>query len=91
MSAITDALRAIAANPDDLTQLPHLIAQIDAIEAKEYDYQTRIKSLQDTNYAYLQQIPSKGNEPPKVPEPEPEATLQDARDVFISLMGGNQS
>lgn len=89
MSAITDALRAIAANPDDLTQLPHLIAQVDAIEAKEFDYQTRIKSLQDTNYAYLQQIPSKGNEPPAPPEPPAEVTLNDARDTIIALMGGN--
>ena len=90
MSAITDALRAIIANPDDLSQLPQLIAQVDAIEAKEFDYQTRIKSLQDANYAYLQQIPIKGNEPPKQPEPPAEVTLNDARDTIISLMGGNQ-
>ena len=36
MSALTDALQAIAANPDDLTQLPHLIAQVAAIEEKEF-------------------------------------------------------
>ena len=42
MSALTDALQAIAANPDDLTQLPHLIAQVAAIEEKEFEYQTRI-------------------------------------------------
>ena len=90
MSALTDALQAIAANPDDLTQLPHLIAQVSAIEAKEYEYQTRIKSLQDTNFAYLQQIPMTGNEPPKTPEPPAEVTLNDARDTIIALMGGNK-
>ena len=68
MSALTDALQAIAANPDDLTQLPHLIAQVAAIEDKEFEYQTRIKTLQDTNFAYLQQIPMVGNEPPAGPE-----------------------
>lgn len=90
MSALTDALRAIAANPDDLTNLPHLISQIDVMEARETDYQTRIKSLQDTNYAYLQQIPMAGNEPQKAPEKAPEVTLNDARDTIIALMGGNQ-
>lgn len=89
MSAITDALRAIAANPDDLTSLPHLISQIDVMEARETDYQTRIKSLQDTNYAYLQQIPMTGNEPPAPPEPPAEVTLNDARDTIIALIGGN--
>lgn len=90
MSALTDALQAIAANPDDLTQLPHLIAQVAAIEEKEFDYQTRIKTLQDTNFAYLQQIPMTGNEPPAGPEKPDEVTLQDARDTIIALMGGNQ-
>lgn len=89
MSALTDALQAIAANPDDLTQLPHLIAQVAAIEDKEFEYQTRIKTLQDTNFAYLQQIPIAGNEPPKGPEQPAEVTLQDARDTIIALMGGN--
>ena len=42
MSALTDALQAIAANPDDLSQLPHLIAQVSAIEERETEYQTRI-------------------------------------------------
>ena len=90
MSTLTDALQAIAANPDDLTQLPHLIAQVAAIEEKEFEYQTRIKTLQDTNFAYLQQIPITGNEPPKAPEQPAEVTLQDARDTIIALMGGNQ-
>lgn len=90
MSALTDALQAIAANPDDLTQLPHLIAQVAAIEEKEFEYQTRIKTLQDTNFAYLQQIPMTGNEPPAGPEKPAEVTLQDARDTIIALMGGNQ-
>lgn len=90
MSALTDALQAIAANPDDLSQLPHLIAQVSAIEERETEYQTRIKALQDTNFAYLQQIPIAGNEPPKGPEQPAEVTLQDARDTIIALMGGNQ-
>ena len=90
MSALTDALQAIAANPDDLTQLPHLIAQVAAIEEKEFEYQTRIKTLQDTNFAYLQQIPKVGNEPPAGTEKPAEVTLQDARDTIIALMGGNQ-
>ena len=51
MSALTDALQSIAANPDDLSQLPHLIAQVSAIEERETEYQTRIKALQDTNFA----------------------------------------
>ncbi len=89
MSALTDALQAIAANPDDLTQLPHLIAQVAAIEDKEFEYQTRIKTLQDTNFAYLQQIPMAGNEPSPGPEKPAEVTLQDARDTIIALMGGN--
>ena len=90
MSALTDALQAIAANPDDLTQLPHLIAQVAAIEEKEFEYQTRIKKLQDTNFAYLQQIPMTGNEPPAGTEKPAEVTLQDARDTIIALMGGNK-
>ena len=90
MSALTDALQAIAANPDDLSQLPHLIAQVSAIEERETEYQTRIKALQDTNFAYLQQIPMTGNEPPTGTEKPVEVTLQDARDTIVALMGGNQ-
>lgn len=92
MSALTDALRAIIDKPDDLSQLPGIIAQVQEIESKEFDYQTRIKSLQDANYAYLKQIPIAGMEPKEEPKAEAPPTLDDAKESIINaLLGGKPS
>ena len=90
MGKYTDVLKAIQQNPDDMTQLPQLIAQIEQLEQSEFAYQERIAKLQEINKAYLAQIPVTTEEPNKAKEPPAEVTLTEARNTIIELMGGNK-
>lgn len=90
MGKYTDALKAMQQNPDDMTQLPQLIVQIEQLEQSEFAYQERIAKLQEINKAYLAQIPVTTEEPNKKDEPPAEVTLDDARNTIIALMGGNE-
>lgn len=90
MSKLSEALKALIANPDDLTSLPQLVAQVEQLEASEFTYQERIQKLQDINKAYLAQIPIPTNEP-QTPQDEPkEPTLEDAKAYLIDSLGGNK-
>jgi hypothetical protein len=88
---IAAALRALLENSEDLSTLPQLVAQVEALEASETDYQTRIAKLQEINRSYLAQIPvptDKTQEPPAAPE---EPTLNDAKNYLVAaLAGGNE-
>jgi hypothetical protein len=90
MAKLADALKKLIENSDDLSTLPQLVAQVEALEASEETYQERIARLQEINKSYLAQIPvpsDKTKEPP--PEPE-EPTLADAKEYLIQALGGNQ-
>lgn len=88
MSAISKALKKLIENPDDLTALPSLIAQVEELEDSEENYQLRIGKLQDLNKKYLAQIPIPGNEPEEEPNEQP--TLDDAKNYLIKKLGGNE-
>jgi len=84
---LSDALKALITNPDDLSTLPQLVSQVEALEQTEFSYQERISKLQDINKSYLAQIPIPGNEPEA---PEPTApTFEDAKNYLVETLGGN--
>lgn len=66
---LSEALKAIIANPDDLSQLPSLVEKVAELEKSEEGYQSRIANLQEVNRKYLNLIPIEGKEPEKAPEP----------------------
>ena len=66
---LSEALTALIANPDDLSQLPSLVEKVAELEKSEEVYQSRIANLQEVNRKYLNLIPIEGKEPEKKPEP----------------------
>jgi hypothetical protein len=90
LATISNALKKLLENSEDLSTLPQLVAQVEALEAAEADYQGKIAKLQEINRSYLAQIPvptDKTNEPPAAPE---EPTLEDAKNYLIQSLGGNK-
>lgn len=89
--SIAKLLREIQNNPDDLSQLPLIIAQAEKMEQAETDYQERITKLQDINRSYLAQIPIPDDKPngQEQTEEEDEPTIEEATQLIInSLMEG---
>lgn len=84
---LSEALRNIINNPDDLSTLPQLVELAEKHEADETSYLERIAKLQEINKSYLSQIPIASNEPPKIEEPQ-EPTLEDAKNYLIEQLGG---
>ena len=91
MGALADALKKLQENSDDLSSLPQIVAQVEAMEGKDFEYQERIANLQEINRKYLAQIPLPGQTPTEPTTPEQaEPTLEDARQHIINtLNGGN--
>lgn len=87
---LSEALKALIANPDDLTALPQLVATAEALETSEFGYQERIAKLQDINKQYLAQIPIPGAEPTKKDDEPKEATLDDAKQYLVETLGGKE-
>jgi hypothetical protein len=88
---ISEALKKLISNPDDLTTLPQLVAQVEAMEQSDFAYQERIQKLQDINKSYLAQIPIPNADPTantKTEDKEP--TLDDAREAILQALGGNE-
>lgn len=89
--SIAKLLREIQNNPDDLSQLPLIIAQAEKMEQAETDYQERITKLQDINRSYLAQIPIPEDNPTGKEQTieEEEPTIEEASQLIInSLMEG---
>ena len=82
MIKISDALKNILSNPDDLSALPQLAEQVAALEEAEANYQNRISQLQEVNRKYLQMIPLP-NDPEKPLDP-PKPNWQDESKAFLN-------
>lgn len=82
---LAEALRKIIEDPEDLTQLPAIIAQAQELEDSVTDYQERIGKLQRLNKEYLDQIPVVGNSKQEEPEEE-EATFEQAQQELLKAM-----
>lgn len=90
---ISEALKALIKNPDDLTSLPQLIAQVEQLEQSDFEYQDKIAKLQEINKKYLAQIPIPNADPhsQNKQDGDKEPTLEDAQEAIIqALQGGNE-
>ena len=86
--SLSDALKAIIADPEDLTQLPAIIEQVAQLEASELQYQERISKLQNLNKEFLAQIPIAGEDTKAQDQQEEDPTLEDAKAYLIETLGG---
>lgn len=86
--SLSDALRAIISDPEDLTQLPSIIEKVAELEASELQYQERISKLQNLNKEFLAQIPIAGEDTKVDDQQEEEPTLEDARNYLVETLGG---
>ena len=86
--SLSDALKKIIADPEDLTQLPTIIEKVALLEASELDYQTRISKLQNLNKEFLAQIPIAGEDTKTEDQQDEEPTLEDAKAYLIEALGG---
>ena len=85
---LSEALKALQENPDDLTQLPQIIEQVASLESEVGGYQERISNLQQVNKEYLNMIPVETNQTEKDPEPtEPvEPTFEEAQEQLLNVL-----
>lgn len=86
--SLSDALRAIISDPEDLTQLPAIIEQVAQLEASELQYQERISKLQNLNKEFLAQIPIAGEDTKSDDQQEEDPTLEDAKAYLVETLGG---
>ena len=86
--SLSDALKKIIADPEDLTQLPTIIERVAKLEASELDYQSRISKLQNLNKEFLAQIPIAGENTQTEDQQDEEPTLEDAKAYLIEALGG---
>ena len=85
--SLSEALKAIIADPEDLTQLPTIIEKVAQLEASELQYQERISKLQNLNKEFLAQIPIAGEDKAE-PQEEEDPTLEDAKQYLVETLGG---
>lgn len=88
--SLSDALKKIIADPEDLTQLPTIIERVAQLEASELQYQERISKLQNLNKEFLAQIPIAGEDTKTEDQQEEEPTIEDAKAYLIETLGGEQ-
>ena len=84
---LSNALKAIIENPEDLTALPQLVEQVAQLESDMDVYHQKIVDMRELNRKYLSMIPITGEEPPE-PKEEAPVTLQDAREYMIQQYEG---
>lgn len=88
---LSDLLKAIKDNPDDLSKLPDIIAGVEKIEGDIDGYQERITKLQGVNQSLLSQIPIPGEtNAQEETEEEKEPTLEDAKTQIITALHGEE-
>ena len=88
---LSEAIRKLIADPEDLTNLPAILTQAEQMETDEADYQERIVKLQKLNKEYFNQIPVVVEIKPTETE-EKEVTFEDAQNELVKAMqnmGGN--
>ena len=88
--SLSDALKKIIADPEDLTQLPTIIERVAQLEASELQYQERISKLQNLNKEFLAQIPIAGEDTKTEEQQDEEPTIEDAKAYLIETLGGEK-
>lgn len=97
MDEIIEALQALKNNPDDLSELPGVITQLqekqNEITQREADDLDRITTLQQANRSLLAQIPvGMGEHDNRDNTEDDKVTFEDAQKELINAMnnvGGN--
>lgn len=86
---LSELIKKILDNPDDLSTLPQLVAMAEKYETEETQYLDRIAKLQEINKSYLAQIPIPGQEKEEN-QTEEEPTLDDAKAYLVEALGGDK-
>ena len=87
--SLAKALRKIIDNPEDLTELPQIIAQVEAQEKEIDDYQSRIVEMRELNKKYLSMVPISDSDPTEADsETDEPVTLADAKEYLVQTLGG---
>ena len=86
--SLSEALKKIIDDPEDLTQLPTIIEKVAQLEASELQYQERISKLQNLNKEFLAQIPIAGEDTKVEDQQEEDPTLEDAKAYLVETLGG---
>ena len=93
MTKLSERIKALMDNPDDLSILAELHTQAVEVEQQEADYQLRIDNLQSSHRNLLKMIPQP-EEPKQEPKEDEEIineapTLLEGAEAFKNLIGGN--
>lgn len=91
MNEELEALRALIANPDDLSTLPQTIARLEeyhtTVTTRETEDLERITNLQNANRSLLSQIPISTGAPDPPEDSEDEApTFEDAQAELLKTL-----
>jgi TolA-binding protein len=91
MTKLSDQIKALMDNPDDLSILAELHTQALEVEKQEAEYQLRIDNLQSSNRNLLKMIPQP--QEPQTQEPQVEKineapTLEDGAKALHTYIGG---
>lgn len=88
MTKLSERIKALIDNPEDLSILPELHQIAVESEKTEGDYQVRIDKLQATNRNLLKMIPQPQAEPKKEEPVVEEYTLDTGVKSMMTLMEG---
>ena len=88
MTKLSERIKALIDNPEDLSILPELHQLAVESEKTEGDYQVRIDKLQATNRNLLKMIPQPQAEPKKEEPKAEEYTLDNGVKSMMTLMEG---
>lgn len=93
MDEIIEKLKGLVENPDDISQVPNIIAKLEESKRnngeQELFYQERITKLQEANRSLLAQVPIT-HEEENQQEEQPKATLEDAQAYLLEALGGDK-
>ena len=81
---VSELIKKLIDNPDDLSVLPEILTHVESLEETETVLLEKVDKLHESNKKYLKMIPI--NEPPAEPEPEP-VKIPSLKEVATSLIG----
>lgn len=88
MTKLSELIKALIENPEDLSQLPTLLDKAVEVEKQEGEYQMLVDKLQATNRNLLKMIPQPQAEPKKEEPKVEEYTLDTGVKSMMTLMEG---
>ena len=92
MTKISDKIKALLENPDDLSVLAEVYNETLELEQQKVDYETKLGELQQANRSLLKMIPKV--EEPKKMEPEVEKineapSVDEGAEALKAIIGGH--